>query len=199
MKQGRPRPAMRLLPALLTLLVVFSPHARADAIADAIRGGGVALLVRHATAPGTFDPEGFKLDDCSTQRNLSVEGREEARRIGAELKRRGLIPGEVLTSQWCRCRDTATLAFGAARDWPALNSFIRARDSGPKQIAEVLARIAKIKPGDKPLVLVTHQVMVTALTGVYPQSGEVVVVAGGRKDGKAGLKVVGTIKPVAPK
>ena len=87
------------------------------------------------------------------------------------------------------------MAFGAARDWPALNSFFRDRDTAPSQPAEVLARIGKIKPGDKPLVLVTHQVIVTALTNIYPQSGEVVVVAPVREGGKPALMVIGSIKP----
>ena len=186
---------LRFLFTLLTGLALLPAPAQADAITDAIRKGGVALLIRHATAPGTGDPEDFKQDDCSTQRNLSDAGRDEARRLGAQLKALGLKPGEVLTSQWCRCRETATLAFGATRDWPALNSFFRDRDTAPRQTAEVLARIATIKPGDRPLVLVTHQVMITAVTGVYPQSGEVVVVAPERNGGKIGLRVVGSIKP----
>lgn len=190
---------MRLLASLFALLLVYASSVQADAIADAMREGGVALLIRHAKAPGNFDPKEFKLDDCSTQRNLSAGGRDESRRLGAYLKGLGLVPGEVLTSQWCRCRETANLAFGASRDWRALNSFISARDKGPRQVAEVLARIAQIKPGDKPLVLVTHQVMVTALTGVYPQSGEVVVVAPVNNDAKAGVKVIGTVKLSATK
>ncbi len=185
----------RYLFILLAGMTLHASPARADVATEAIRKGGVALLIRHATAPGNFDPENFKQDDCSTQRNLSDAGRDEARRIGAHLKTLGLKPGEVLTSQWCRCRDTATLAFGAARDWPALNSFIRDRDSAPRQTADVLARIGRIKPGEKPLVLITHQVVVTAVTGIYPQSGEVVVVAPTREAGKSGLKVIGSIKP----
>lgn len=186
---------MRLLIILLATLSLLPSFARADAVTDAIRKGGVALLIRHATAPGTGDPENFRLNDCSTQRNLSDVGRDEARRIGAHLKALGLQPGEVLTSQWCRCRETATLAFGAARDWPALNSFFRDRDTAPSQTGDVLARIGKLKPGDEPLVLVTHQVMVTALTNIYPQSGEIVVVAPLREGGKPALKVIGNIKP----
>ncbi len=187
--------AMRRIFLLITLVLVCAPQVRADAIADAARSGGVALLMRHATAPGTFDPDGFRLDQCQTQRNLSDAGRDEARRIGAHLNARGLFPGEVLTSQWCRCRDTATLAFGAARDWPALNSFVRNRDSEAQQVAEVLERLAKMKPGDKPLALVTHQVIVTGVSGVYPQSGEVVVVTAARQNGKVVVKVIGSIKP----
>jgi phosphohistidine phosphatase SixA len=191
---------MRRLATLLTLLVwLASPGARADAVTDALRAGGVALLMRHATAPGNFDPEGFRLDDCATQRNLSAEGRAEARRIGAHLKRFGLVPGEVLSSQWCRCRETAVLAFGSAQDWPALNSFVRSQDNASRQTAEVLARIARLRPGQRPLVLVTHQVVVTAVTGVFPQSGEVVVVAPALEGGRPQVRVIGSLRPEAAK
>ena len=189
------RPRLTFLIACAALMAAICAPAHADAVTDALRNGGVALLMRHATAPGNYDPEGFRIGDCSTQRNLSAEGREEARRIGAHLKSLGLAPGQVLTSQWCRCRDTAALAFGGARDWPALNSFARAHESEARQVAEVLARIAEIKPGDKPLVLVTHQVMITAVSGIFPQSGEVVVVAPARKDGKASVTVLGSLRP----
>ena len=188
---------MRTALALLCILLSFPVPAHADAVTDALRAGGVAVLMRHATAPGTFDPDGFKLNDCATQRNLSAEGREEARRIGANFKTMGVVPGEVLTSQWCRCRDTAQLAFGAAREWPALNSFIGARESEAAQVAEILARIARVRPGDKPLILVTHQVVVTAITGVFPQSGEAVVVVPARKDGKDAVNVIGSLQPPA--
>jgi phosphohistidine phosphatase SixA len=186
---------MRHTFALFALLFSISAPVHADAVADALRAGGVAILIRHATAPGTFDPEGFRIGDCATQRNLSAEGREEARRIGARFKSLGLVPGEVLTSQWCRCRDTANLAFGAARDWPALNSFIGAREKEAAQVAEVSARIALIRPGEKPLVLVTHQVMITAISGVFPQSGEAVIVAPVFRDGKESIRVIGNILP----
>lgn len=190
-------PHMRFFLVLaLALAATIATAAHADPLADAIRAGGVALLMRHATAPGTGDPEHFRLDDCATQRNLSDDGRAEARRMGAHLAALGLpAAADVLTSQWCRCRETAALAFGRAQDWPALNSFIRNRADEPRQTREVADRISKLKPGDRPLVLVTHQVMVTAITGIYPQSGEVVVVAPTRISGKPAIRVVGSIKP----
>ena len=173
------------------------PAVAADPVAAALKAGGVAVVMRHATAPGTYDPEGFRLEDCSTQRNLSEEGRAEARRIGERFRQLGLEPGEVLTSQWCRCRETARLAFGAAADWPALNSFARDRAGEERQLAEIRARILALKAGQRPLVLVTHQVVVTALSGVFPQSGEAVVLAPGTEDGKPVLRVVGSIRPPA--
>lgn len=80
------------------------------------------LALRHALAPGTFDPPGFRLGDCSMQRNLSDEGRAQARRIGAWFSARALLPARVRSSPWCRCVDTATLAFGAPERWAALGS-----------------------------------------------------------------------------
>ena len=185
------RQAIRWIAALLCCSSLAIAHA--GPAEDAIRAGGVALLIRHATAPGTGDPEQFKADDCSTQRNLSDAGRDEARRIGAHLKQIGLAPGEVLTSQWCRCRDTAQLAFGGGRDWPMLNSILRNRANEAVQRDAVIARIGKIKRGGAPLVLVTHQVIITSVTGIFPESGEVVVVAPAEK----GVRVIGSIKPAS--
>jgi phosphohistidine phosphatase SixA len=87
-----------------------------------LRAGGVVLALRHALAPGTFDPPGFRLGDCSTQRNLSDEGRAQARRVGTWFEARKLKPARVRSSPWCRCVDTATLAFGTAEAWAALGS-----------------------------------------------------------------------------
>jgi len=87
-----------------------------------LRQGGIVVAFRHALAPGTFDPPGFRLGVCSTQRNLSDEGRTQARRIGAWFKARELRPAAVRSSPWCRCLETAELAFGRAEAWPALGS-----------------------------------------------------------------------------
>jgi hypothetical protein len=94
-----------------------------DTDAEALlRKGGVVAAFRHSLAPGTFDPPGFRLGDCSTQRNLSEEGRTQARSIGAWFQQRQLQPGKILSSPWCRCVDSATLAFGAPQVWAALGS-----------------------------------------------------------------------------
>ena len=80
---------------------------------SAMRDGAIVLF-RHANAPGGGDPPGFRLGDCTTQRNLDDAGRRQAQRIGEAFRARGIRVGAVLSSQWCRTRDTATLAFGAA-------------------------------------------------------------------------------------
>ena len=94
-----------------------------DASAETLlRQGGVVAVFRHALAPGTFDPTGFRLGDCGTQRNLNDEGRAQARRIGEWFQARQLQPSKVLSSPWCRCIDTARLAFGAPQVWAPLGS-----------------------------------------------------------------------------
>lgn len=94
-----------------------------DSEAEALlRKGGVVAAFRHSMAPGTFDPPGFRLGDCSTQRNLSEDGRAQARAVGVWFKQRQLQPHKVLSSPWCRCVDSATLAFGTSETWSALGS-----------------------------------------------------------------------------
>lgn len=132
------------------------------------------VFMRHALAPGTGDPASFSLNDCATQRNLDDQGRAQALKIGNMLKERGYAFDGVWTSQWCRCRETAELLdLGAVEDVPSLNSFFQSRARGPEQGRATLERLAN--HANARLMLVTHQVNITALTGVFPQSGEIIV------------------------
>ena len=141
------------------------PSAEEEALWKRIARGGVVVMVRHAaTEPGVGDPPHFRLGDCSTQRNLSEEGRIQARRLDAAFRARGIVPAQVLSSQWCRCRDTAQEAFGTYAEAPALNSFFDNRATEGAQSAQARALIAAVKPGEV-RVLVTHQVNITALGG----------------------------------
>jgi len=147
-------------------------------------------MLRHALAPGIGDPADFTLGDCSTQRNLSEAGRSQARRIGERFRANGIEQADVYTSQWCRCRDTAELlGLGPVKELPALNSFFRNFERETRQTAELADWLEKRDP-DKPLVLVTHQVNITAMTGVFPDSGELVIV---RRDRDGSFSVSGTI------
>ncbi len=153
---------------------------------------GSIVLFRHATAPGTGDPPGFKLGDCSTQRNLDDVGRAQAKRIGEQFRERKLRVGQVLTSQWCRTRDTAELAFpGAWAEDASFNSFFEDRSRSDPQTAAALKTLSGWK-GPGVLVVVTHQVNITALTGIVPSSGEGVVV---RPKHRGGIDVVGRVMP----
>jgi broad specificity phosphatase PhoE len=130
--------------------------------------------MRHASTDSTTgDRDTMRLEDCSIQRNLSPSGRDEARRIGGAFKSRGIAVGDVRSSVWCRCRDTATLAFGMANRWLPLNSFFRNRDREPSRTGAVHELVGRHRGGT--LVLVTHQVNITALTGLYPAEGEMIV------------------------
>jgi broad specificity phosphatase PhoE len=133
---------------------------------------GHVLLMRHATAPGVGDPPGMTLGDCSTQRNLDERGRRQSVRLGERLRAAGVSDAGVYTSQWCRCRDTATLmALGAVKDLPALNSFFEQPETREERLRELRAFLAGLPRSGAPVVLVTHQVTVTALTGYFPDSG----------------------------
>lgn len=148
-----------------------------DAVWKRISSGGVAVIIRHAqTVPGLGDPPDFRIGDCATQRNLSAQGRAQAAQLGAAFKARGIVPTRILSSQWCRCIDTARAAFGRHAAEPALNSFFDDRNREAVQSAQVRKLIAAVKPGEL-LVLVTHQVNMTALAGVSPAQGEVFVFA----------------------
>jgi phosphohistidine phosphatase SixA len=184
----------RILCAFLLVFTAMAAGAQApDAWAEAARPGAIVLF-RHATAPGVGDPPGMKIGDCSTQRNLDDTGRAEARRIGEQFRSRGIAVGAVVSSQWCRTRDTARLAFGAdrVRDEPAFNSFFGqaqgGRDDQTARAREVLTRWK----GPGTLVVVTHQVNITALTGLSSASAHGVVLRA-QPDGT--LKVAGTVSP----
>ncbi len=146
---------------------------------EALRRPGAIAIMRHALAPGTGDPANFQIDDCSTQRNLDERGRMQARSIGAAFRAEGIAVDRVVSSQWCRCRETAELlGLGNVESLVSLNSFFgRYERSGP-QTAATRAFLAALPEGQR-VVLVTHQVNISALTGAYPASGEVFVLQQG--------------------
>ncbi len=134
------------------------------------------VLLRHAIAPGTGDPTNFQLDDCSTQRNLSEAGRQQAKAIGEAFWSRNIPVVEVLSSQWCRCLETAELMdVGLVKPFAPLNSFFRDRSTADAQIAQLKDYIATSQDRPGVIVMVTHQVNITALSDIFPQSGSAVV------------------------
>lgn len=172
----------RQLLGALPLLVIGGAAAVDDAGWRVLASGRCAVLLRHArTVPGVGDPPGFRLDDCSTQRNLSSAGRVEARRIGAEFERRAIRIDEVLSSRWCRCLDTARLAFPDhdVRVFEALNSFFADGSTRQAQTAALRDHLAALEPARR-IVMVTHQVNISALTGSFVGMGEALVVRTGR-------------------
>lgn len=172
---------------LLWLLagVATLPAARADEdLWKLLRGGGQVVLIRHGvTHPGVGDPPGFRLDDCSTQRNLSEAGRREAQRLGEEIRARGIPIAQVISSPWCRCLDTARLAFRIeARTDPALGNLFGRRELEEEQVA-ALRKLVRRPAGGGNLFLVTHGSTTYALTGVSPGTAEMVVLTPQREGG----------------
>ena len=162
---------------IFSLLMSLSAKADNEKAWTALRDGRAVLMLRHALAPGTGDPAGFVLNDCSTQRNLNETGREQARSWKPFLEERGIARARVFSSQWCRSMDTACqMDMGPVTEWPALNSFFRNRAKGAEQIERMIELVNQLEPG-VPVILVSHQVVVTALTGVFPASNEGVIVA----------------------
>ncbi|WP_172150894.1 histidine phosphatase family protein [Pseudomonas tumuqii] len=144
---------------------------------DALREGRALLLLRHASAPGFGDPANFQLGDCTTQRNLSEQGREESRRWGTLLRSQWIEQPRLFSSRWCRARDTAQeMDLGAVEAMPALDSFFASRARASQQTAELVAQVNSLARG-APMVLVSHQVNISALTGIYPASGEGLILA----------------------
>jgi len=167
--------ARALLAAVL--LAVAGAAAADEALWQELRNGrGFVLLMRHATTdPGAGDPPGFRLEECPTQRNLSPAGREEARRLGESLARRGVKVDRVVSSPWCRCQDTARLAFGRVDETsPALGNLFGRGDASERQVREMRAKLRAL--GDANVAWVTHGSTIQALVGVAPAQAEVVVV-----------------------
>ncbi len=172
---------MRRLLVCLSLLLPLSAAAQTQtdeaALWAALREGGHVALIRHALAPGTGDPPEFRVDDCGTQRNLSPAGRAQARAIGERFRANGIDTAALFSSQWCRRLDTAReMVLGEVTPFPGLNSFFAGRSDEAQHTRAARALIAEQASGQHRLVLVTHQVNITALAGVFPAAGEIIVV-----------------------
>ena len=155
------------------LLVFTAAGATADPLVDEIKTGGHVLMVRHAQAPGGGDPADFIIGDCATQRNLDDRGRTQARAMGRWLRGQGLESARVFSSQWCRCLETARLMdMGPVTELPPLNSFFqRPEDAGPN-LAALQEFLSKQSVDGKLIVLVTHFVTISGITGKGVSSGE---------------------------
>jgi broad specificity phosphatase PhoE len=171
----------RLLVALKLLVPSIALLAATPALADEklwslLKAGGQVVLIRHAiTTPGVGDPAGMRIDNCTTQRNLSDEGRRHARQIGETFRTRGIPVARVLSSPWCRCLETARLAFGDVELWPPLGNLYGRPENRDRQVREMGTLVGQPHSGGN-LVLVSHGATISALTGVSLGTAEMVVV-----------------------
>lgn len=164
--------------------------AEAMALAELAKPGRV-LMLRHASAPGTGDPPNLKLGDCSTQRNLDAAGRAQATQLGARLARAGITRATVYSSQWCRCLETARLlGLGPVQELPALNSTFGRAHERDARVSELRRFLATLPVDGAPVILVTHQVTISAFTGQGTVSGGGTVFA---LDGSGAPRALGEI------
>ena len=165
-----------LLKALILSLFSIHSHSSEQNWKPAQEGNKI-ILIRHSLAPGGGDPAGFKINDCKTQRNLNRVGIKQSKKIGKLFKKNKVLIDQVLSSQWCRCKDTAQYAFGDYKEFTALNSTFQSPydKNETKQLKELYNFVKKWDGKGKNLVLVTHYSIITAITNAVPSSGEIVI------------------------
>ena len=166
----------RLVLPLFLALALPVASASEDALWSLLKGGGQVVLIRHAlTTPGVGDPPGMKLGDCTTQRNLSDEGRREAQLLGKALRSQGVPVGTLLSSPWCRCVETARLVFGKEPQVHAALGNVFGRPDVVVSQVEALKKLVAARAGRSNLFMVTHGSTTLALTDVSPATAEMVV------------------------
>ncbi len=183
---------------VLAALLLATPAVVAadDALWALLARGGQVVLMRHAlTTPGVGDPSGFRLDDCATQRDLTDAGRDDARKVGAAFRARGIPIAHVRSSPWCRCLETAQLAFGRAEPWTPLSNLYGRSEREGEQMTP-LREMAGRRPVGGNVILVTHGSVVLPLTGIHPGPAEIVVVT---PEGGGRFRVAGRLAPAGPR
>ena len=160
---------------ILSLILTTSAFSQDELILN-LQSGGNIIFIRHALAPGTGDPENIDLNDCETQRNLNDKGIEQSKIIGDFFKNNNIPIDQVLSSEWCRCKDTARYAFDEFNTFKALNSFYDEKffKNKKKQINNLKKFIDKWN-GKKNLIFVTHYVVILEMLGIGTNSSELVI------------------------
>ena len=170
---------MKILKLFLLIFISISFPVKADLdnkLEKQLKKGGNLIFIRHAYAPGGGDPENFIISDCSTQRNLNEDGKNQSKRIGQFFIENDILIDKVLSSEWCRCKDTAQIAFTNFETKNFLNSFFSAQFASNKnQQIRDLKKYVKNWQSDKNLVLVTHYVLISEILNYTSSSGEIII------------------------
>ena len=161
---------------IFTFIVFSTPINSQEKLIDLLKDGNNLIFIRHAYAPGNGDPTNFKLNDCSTQRNLNNEGIIQSKKIGQFFSRNKIQVDKVLSSEWCRCKDTARFAFNKYSTFDALNSFYdpKFEKNKDKQIRDLKNYILNWD-SKKNLVLITHFVVILEILNIGTSSGEIII------------------------
>ena len=182
---------MKFLRFFLIIFISLTSSVKADfnkKLLNKLEDGGKLIFIRHAYAPGGSDPSNFNLNDCSTQRNLSKEGRKQAANIGEFFRNKKVKIDKVLSSEWCRCKETSSIAFNNFQTKKFLNSFYSSKFAKNKKSQMInLKKYINSWKSDKNLVLVTHYVVISEALNYAPSSGEIVIT-------DKNFKIVGNIQ-----
>ena len=167
---------IKIIIFFLYIYSYFSNSYSSEKLIEELKEGEKIVLIRHALAPGSGDPINFNLNDCSTQRNLNIKGIEQSKKIGSFFTKNNILIDQVLSSEWCRCKDTAKYAFQNFKTFNALNSFydVRFAANEAKQIKDLKDYIKKWDD-DKNLVFVTHFVVISSILNIGSSSGEIII------------------------
>ena len=170
---------MKFIKFLLIIFITINSPVKADSIQNLInelKQGGKLIFIRHAYAPGGGDPSNFDINDCNTQRNLSDQGREQANKIGSFFKSNNILIDKVYSSEWCRCKETALIAFNEFETNFFLNSFFSSKFAQNKNLQiKKLKRFIKNWDRKKNIVFVTHYVVISEILNYASSSGEIVI------------------------
>ena len=182
---------MKILKFLLIIFITISSAVKADLnknLINELQKGGKLIFIRHAYAPGGGDPDNFDINDCTTQRNLSDSGRVQSQKIGNFFKENKISIGKVYSSEWCRCKETASIAFKKYETKKFLNSFFSAKfsENRKKQIID-FNKFLSTWDEDQNLIFVTHYVVISKILNYAPSSGEIVI-------SDKSLKVIDTLE-----
>ena len=170
---------MKIFNILVLISICIISYVKADSkhnITSELKKGGKLIFIRHAYAPGGGDPENFDIDNCATQRNLNDSGRIQSKKIGDFFKKNNIPLGKVFSSEWCRCKDTASIAFKKFETKSFLNSFFSEQFAKNKknQINDFHKFIDEWDKNQN-LIFITHYVVISEILNYAPSSGEIVV------------------------
>ena len=170
---------MKLIKFFIIIFISLPSTIKADSninLINKLKEGGKLIFIRHAIAPGSGDPENFDINACNTQRNLDNNGKTQAKEIGDYLSRNKILIDKIISSEWCRCKETALLAFNKFETKSFLNSFYSSKfiKNKDQQMKELKIYVKNWK-SKKNLVLVTHYVVISEILDYNPSSGEIVI------------------------
>lgn len=182
---------MKFIKFLLIIFITINSPIKADSkqnLINELKQGGKLIFIRHAYAPGGGDPDNFEINDCKTQRNLSDTGREQANKIGYFFRSNNIPINKVYSSEWCRCKETALIAFDKFETKIFLNSFFSAKFAkNRKQQVIDFNKFLNTWDQKQNIIFVTHYVVISELLNYAPSSGEIVI-------SDKNLKVIDTLE-----